>query len=332
MRVLFIGGTGNISTACSKLALARGIDLHLLNRGQRPSEVAGAKTLTANIADPASAAKVLADQTWDVVVNWIAYTPQDVQRDIELFRGKTGQYIFISSAACYQKPPVQPIVTESTPLYNPHWKYAQDKIASEELLMKTYREADFPITIVRPSHTYQTIIPAALGGCYSIIDRMKRGLPIVVHGDGTSLWTLTHSEDFAKGLVGLLGRSQAIGHAFHITSDESLTWNQIHTAMAYAVGEKPNIVHVPTDFIMQVDLTKRGPLIGDKSHSTIFDNTKIKKLVPDFVCSIPFEQGIKRTIAWFEADPSRQKIAPANAALQERLLTAYHTPRTPAPP
>ena len=289
-------------------------------------DIAGVKTLSADITRCGGGGEgALANQTWDVVVNWIAFNAADVERDIALFAGKTKQYVFISSAACYQKPPVQPVVTESTPLYNPHWPYAQAKIAAEERLMKEYREKHFPVTIVRPSHTYQTVIPAALGSWtdYTLIDRMKKGLPFVVHGDGTSLWTITHAEDFAKGFVGLLGRDQAIGHAFHITSDESLTWNQIYTAMAHAAGVEPNMVHVPTDLIIQVEPVKRGPLVGDKMHSTVFDNSKIKRFVPDYVATIPFQEGIKRTVAWFEADKSRQKMDPVNVQLQEKVLAAY---------
>ena len=199
MKVLFIGGTGNISTSVSRLAIQRGIDLYVLNRGQRKADIPGVKTITADIHQPAAAAAQLAGQTWDVVVNWIAFTLEDVKNDLELFYGKTRQYIFISSASVYQKPPTHPVITESTPLYNPYWKYSQDKIACEEFLMQAYREQDFPVTILRPSHTYDTVLPTSVGGWtdFGLVQRMRRGEKVIVHGDGTSLWVLTHAEDFA---------------------------------------------------------------------------------------------------------------------------------------
>ncbi|HVN47454.1 MAG TPA: SDR family oxidoreductase, partial [Bacteroidota bacterium] len=235
MKVLFIGGTGNISTSVSKLALSRGVELYLLNRGIRKSEIPGAKNLVGDIHSPDVAA-VLKNHTWDVVVDWIAFTEQDVERDVRLFRGKTKQYIFISSASAYQKPVSSPMITESTPLANPFWEYSRNKIACELKLNEYYRSEQFPITIVRPSHTYDTIIPFPIGGDYTIVDRLKHGKKILVHGDGTSLWVVTHAEDFAKGFVGLLGNPHSIGHAFHITSDEVLTWNQIVESVASAVG------------------------------------------------------------------------------------------------
>ena len=309
MKVLFIGGTGNISTSVSKLCVKRGIDLYLLNRGIRKVEIPGVKTITGDITT-SETANALQNHNWDCVVNWIAFTPGDVERDINLFHNKTKQYIFISSASVYQKPLTHPVITESTPLCNPVWDYSQNKIACEERLIKAYREENFPITIVRPSHTYDTIIPVVIGGGseYTTVDRIKKGKKIIVHGDGTSLWVLTHSEDFAKGFVGLLGLPQATGQAFQITSDEILTWNQIHEIIADAVGVKPNIVHISSNFLCEYDDSFKGSLWGDKSYSVIFDNTKIKTFVPGFCCIIPFSEGIKRTLAWFEADPKRMVI------------------------
>ena len=327
MKVLFIGGTGNISTAVSRLAVACGIDLYLLNRGTRPVEIAGAKSIVGDINDVPAVSAALVGEQFDAVVNWIAFTPVDIERDIALFAGKTKQYIFISSASAYQKPLLHPIVTESTPLYNPYWDYSQKKIACEERLNQAYRESDFPITIVRPSLTYDTVFPLAIGSWndYTMVDRMKRGQKIIVHGDGTSLWTITHSEDFAKGFIGLLGHPQAIGQAFHITSDELLTWDQIYQSVASAAGVKANIVHIPSDFIGRFDAFTRGCLLGDKAVSAIFDNTKIKTFVPDFVATIPFHLGIRRTLAWFEADPARMTIIPSINEFQDRVIAAFES-------
>jgi nucleoside-diphosphate-sugar epimerase len=314
MKVLFIGGTGNISTAVSKLALQQGIDLYHLNRGNKPA-IHGVKNILADIADSIAVKKMLNNHTWDVVVNWVAFTPEDVIRDIKYFEGKTGQYIFISSASVYQKPPVHYIIRETTPLDNPFWDYAKNKIACENLLMDEFAKNKFPVTIVRPSHTYDTVIPVTLGGWteYTVVDRIKKGLPVVVQGDGTSLWTLTHADDFGIGLLGLFGNSLAVGEAFHITSDEVLTWNQIYQSVAQAVGFAANIIHIPSDYIADyADLhhypSKRGSLLGDKSYSTVFDNSKIKEFVPTYKASIPFAVGIKNTLRWFESEPTRMVI------------------------
>ena len=325
MKVLFIGGTGNISTSVSKLCVENGIDLYLLNRGIRDVKIPGAKIITGDISKPNELVAELSKHIWDSVVNWIAFEEKDIERDIELFRNKTKQYVFISSASVYQKPPVHPVITESTPLYNPHWDYSRNKIACEERLNKAYREEDFPITIVRPSHTYDTVIPVAIGGWteYTIIDRMKNDKKIIVHGDGSSLWTLTHAEDFAIGFTGLLGHQQAIGHAFHITSDEILTWNQIYNTVADAAGAKANIVHIASDFICKIDPSNEGNLIGDKSVSAIFDNSKIKSFVPEFKAVIPFSEGIKRTLNWFEADPKRKIINEETNKMMDRIINAY---------
>src|SRR5664279_387390 len=324
MKVLFIGGTGNISIPVSKLAVERGFDLTLLNRGRQNETIAGAQTLTADINAPEQVKAALGDQHFDVVVNWIVYHEHEIERDLALFGGKCGQYIFISSASVYQKPPVYPIITESTPLSNPYWRYSQEKIICEERLVRAYREDGFPMTIVRPSHTYDRRFPIGVGNwaSYVIPQRMIDGKPIIVHGDGTSLWTVTHSDDFAKGFVGLLGHPQSIGHAVQITSDFVLTWNQIYEQIGDAVGAKPKLVHIPSEFIAQLDPREGAGLIGDKMHSALFDNSKIKRLVPDYVASIPFHEGIRRTVAWFQADPSRLRVAPEDDAQIERILAA----------
>lgn len=325
MKVLFIGGTGNISTAVSKLAVSLGMDLYLLNRGKTRQIIFGAKTITCDINKIKELKKTLNDQHWDVVVNWIAYTVEDINRDIEIFHGKTGQYIFISSASAYQKPLTYPIITESTPLANPFWEYSRNKIACEEKLNRAYREKNFPITIVRPSHTYDTVIPVSIGSWddYTIMDRMEKGKKIIVHGDGTSLWTLTHSEDFAKAFVGLLGHKQAIGHAFHITSDEILNWNQIYEIMASSIGVDANIIHIPSDFICKYDTSQVGNLLGDKAYSVIFDNSKIKTFVPGFTATIPFKEGFKRTLAWFNDNPEYKTINDKVNSMIDRIINAY---------
>ena len=325
MKVLFIGGTGNISTEVSKLCVERGIDLYLLNRGNRDVKIEGANTITGDISKPDQLTLALKQHNWDAVVNWIAFTENDIDRDFKLFKDITKQYIFISSASAYQKPPLHPVITESTPLHNPYWEYSRNKIACEEKLNFYYRENNFPITIVRPSHTYDTVIPVAIGGWteYTIIDRMKKGKKIIVHGDGSSLWTVTHASDFAKGFVGLLGHQQAIGHAFHITSDEILTWDQIYGAVADAAGVEANIIHIPSDFLASVDESLKGSLIGDKTWSVIFDNTKIKTFVPDFKATIPFNKGIKLTLNWFEADEKRQIIDKETDAMMDKIISEY---------
>jgi len=326
MKVLFIGGTGIISSACAQLALERGIEVYLFNRGQttRRPVAAGAHVIQGDIRDKEVARCLLQGQTFDVVADFVAYAPEHVQSDIDLFRGRTGQYIFISSASAYQKPPLSLPITESTPLYNPIWEYSRNKIACEDLLMQAYRQSGFPITIVRPSHTYDRTSVPVQGG-YTVIDRMRKGKKIIIHGDGTSLWVLTHHRDLAKAFVGLLGNPHAIGEAFHITSDEVLTWNQIHTILARAAGVEARIVHVPSDYIAAFDARWGVSLLGDKTHSLIFDNTKIKRAVPGFVATIPFAQGADEILTWYDADPSRQVVDPAFDALSDRIIAAYES-------
>lgn len=323
MKVLFIGGTGTISSACSPLAVERGIDLYLLNRGQSAKPTPdGATVLTGDIHDKASVEAALGDHTFDAVVNWIAFTPDQVERDIELFRGRTGQYIFISSASAYQTPPVNQPVTESTLLANPHWQYSRNKIACEEVLVRAYRDEGFPMTIVRPSHTYdRTSLP--FQGRYTVVDRMRKGKPVIVHGDGSSIWVMTHHKDFAKGFVGLLGNNRAIGEAFHITSDELLTWNQIHEIVANAAGTTADIVHIPSDVIAAYDENWGAGLLGDKTHSMIFDNSKIKRTVPDFAATTTWAQGTQEIMAWFDADPARQVVDERLDALMDQILAAW---------
>jgi len=330
MKILFIGGTGLISAACSELALQRGLDLYLLNRGQSKKHdlPAGARLLTADVRGDLSAARAqLEGHRFDAVVDWIAFTPADIERDIELFAGRTRQFIFISSASVYQKPPSHYLITEDTPLSNPHWDYSRNKIACEERLMRECRERGFPVTIVRPSLTYGVSqIPIAMGSWqhpWTIVDRMKRSQPVIVPGDGTSLWPLTWNGDFAKGLVGLLGREQAIGHAFHITSDEVLCWNQIYVELGHALGVEPALIHIPADLIVAHEPALRGSLLGDKIHSVVFDNSKIKRFVPDYVATTPWTVGVRRALAWFEADPARQTIDPAANLLWDRIIQAY---------
>jgi len=328
MRVLFIGGTGIISTACTRLAIERGIELTLLTRGQRATAIPpGAKTLTVDIDDAAAATQALSNQSFDVVVDWIAFTPAHIERDLNLFRGRTRQFIFISSASAYQKPATHYLITESTPLANPYWDYSRNKIACEERLLQAYRDEAFPITIVRPSLTYgDTQITLAVNSwakSYTVVDRMRRGKKVIVPGDGSSLWAITHNTDFAKGLVGLLGHEQAIGHAFHITTDEVMCWDQFYRLVAEAAGVEPKLVHIPSDFIGACLPDSLSGLIGDKAVSVVFDNTKIKRFVPDYCATTPFWRGIRRTIAWFDADPSRKQVDEAANTAWDKLIDGY---------
>jgi nucleoside-diphosphate-sugar epimerase len=325
MKVLFIGGTGIISSACSELALQQGIELYLLNRGmsKRPTPP-GAKVLHGDIRNPGSVRQALGNLKFDAVADWVAFTPDHVQTDQDLFTNRTSQYIFISSASAYQTPPNFLPVTESTPLHNPFWEYSRNKILCENKLLDAYRQAGFPVTIVRPSHTYdQTLLP--FDGGYTVVARMRAGKKVIVHGDGTSLWTMTHHADFAVGLVGLLGNPHTIGETFHITSDEWLSWNQIYQIVARAAGVEPHLVHVPSNLIAAFDPAWGASLLGDKAHSMIFDNSKIRRLVPDFHPHIPFWQGAQQVMAWYDTDPARQIVNPAVDALQDRIILAMES-------
>jgi nucleoside-diphosphate-sugar epimerase len=327
MKILFLGGTGVISTACTTLAAGRGMDVTLLTRGQHASQLpAGVRTLIADANDPSLIEK-LDGESFDAVVDWIAFTPADIERDLKLFRGRTRQFVFISSASAYQKPQTHYLISESTPLANPYWDYSRNKIACEERLMAAYRNQGFPVTIVRPSLTYgESLIPLVLNSwerSYTAVDRMIRGQKLIVPGDGTSLWVITHNSDFAKGLVGLLGHRQAIGHTFHITSDEVLTWDQMFRTVGDAVGVEPQLVHISSDFIAACLPEKKGTLIGDKSVSVVFDNSKVKRFVPEYRATTSFAEGIRRSLAWFNADAARKQIDSQVNAAMDKLIGLY---------
>ena len=327
LRVLFIGGTGVISSACSQLAAEQGMELTVLTRGRTAARPlpAGVTVLRADIRDGASVTEALGRREFDAVADWVAFTPAHVRADIELLRGRTGQYVFISSASAYQTPPARLPVLESTPLRNPFWAYSRDKIACEDALTAAYRDEGFPATIVRPSHTYdRTLIP--LEGGWTALGRMRQGKPVVVHGDGTSLWTLTHHRDFARGFVPLLGNPRTIGEAFHITSDDVLTWDQITRTLADAAGVRADIVHVPSDSIAAADPEWGASLLGDKAHSMVFDNSKLRTVVPDYRPLIRFEQGAREIIGWYDEDPARQQISPRIDAAMDKLIAAYRPP------
>jgi nucleoside-diphosphate-sugar epimerase len=318
--ILFIGGTGVISTAAAERAVALGHRLTILNRGRSTRPVPeGAEILTADVRDASAVRAALAGREFDAVADFITYTPDQAKASLDLFAGRTGQYVFISSASAYQKPPTTLPIRESTPLKNPFWQYSRDKIACEELLFQAYREQDFPLTVVRPSHTYDRTKIAMVGG-WTDIHRMRAGLPVLVHGDGTSLWTLTHSQDFAKAFVGLLGRPQAVGESYTITSDEYLPWNQIYKLFARAAGvREPELVHVASETIAAHSAELGANLLGDRSHSVVFDNTKIKSLVPGYRATIPFADGAREIVQWFDANPELQTVDQDYMALTDRL-------------
>lgn len=333
MKILFIGGTGIISSACTALAVERGHDVHLLCRGKTPTRPApaGAKIWGVDVNDAAAVRAALGSQRFDTVVDFIAFTPEHVERDLDLFRGRTGQYVFISSASAYQTPPSRLPVTEATLLDNPVWRYSRNKIACEERLVRAYRDEKYPITIVRPSHTYdKTLLP--MEGGFTVVERMRQGKPVVVHGDGTSLWTLTHHRDFAYAFLGLLGNDGALGEAFHITSDEALSWNRIFELVGRAAGAEPKLVHVPSELIAAFDRDFGDSLLGDKTHSMVFDNTKVKRLVPDYVAKIPFAEGAREIIAYYDADASRRSVDARHDALLDTIIAAQRAayPEVPA--
>ncbi|MGQ7884093.1 SDR family oxidoreductase [Paenibacillus sp. WC2504] len=313
MKALFIGGTGTISSAITKQLLDSGCELYLLNRGTRNESLpAGANLLTADIRDEEHVASLIEHLEFDVVADFIAFEPTQLERDYRLFQGKTKQFIFISSASAYQTPLSDYRITEGTPLSNPYWEYSRNKIACEDYLLKMYRDHGFPITIVRPSHTYdERSIPLGVHGSkgsWQVAKRMLENKPVIIHGDGTSLWTMTHNSDFAKGFIALMGNIHAIGESVHITSDETLTWNQIYEAIADALGVKLQAVHVSSEFLDACSTENyRGGLLGDKANSVVFDNAKLKRLVPDFVATTRFDQGIKVTVAHILAKPELQR-------------------------
>ena len=328
MKVLFIGGTGTISMAISRLLLSQGHTLYLLNRGSRNTGLSGDLIeLKADINDEAAVAALISDLKFDVVADFIAFVPEQLERDYRLFREKTKQFIYISSASAYQKPLSDYRINEGTPLANPYWEYSRNKIAGEEYLMKLYREEGFPVTIVRPSHTYdeRSIPLGAHGekGSFSVIKRMLEGKPVIIHGDGTSLWTITHNSDFAKGFVGLMGNIHAIGEAVQITSDESVTWNQIYQIIADALHVKLNAVHVASEFLDACsDYDFAGSLLGDKANTVVFDNSKVKKLVPGFTATVRADQGIRSTIEYVLSHPECQVEDPEFDDWCDRVIEA----------
>ncbi|MFV0399360.1 MAG: SDR family oxidoreductase [Oscillospiraceae bacterium] len=315
MKALFIGGTGTISSAISALAVEQGVELTLLNRGSRGDLIPkGAEVINCDISDEADAAKKLEGRSFDVVADFIAFRTDQVERDIRLFSGKTSQYIFISSASAYQKPLSNPIINEATPLANPYWQYSRDKIACEDRLMAEYRENGFPVTIIRPSHTYSDrSVPVAVhgkGGSWQVLERMRRGKPVLVHGDGLSLWALLHNTDFARAFVGIMDNPHAIGEAFQITNDESITWNAVYAAIGRALGVEPNLCHISSHALERENPDLKGSLIGDKANSVLFDNSKIKGVVPGFLPRVRFDQGARQAVEYILARPELQVADP----------------------
>ena len=327
MKVLFIGGTGNISKACVELAVARGHEVTLLNRGKN-QPIAGTKQIVADMADTTAAAAALGSQSWDVVADFIIFNPEQLELRLNLLRGRVGQFFFISTASAYQRPVTSYLVNESTPLANPFWDYSRNKIACEDRLLRALREENFPSVIIRPSWTYgDSVIPLAVtsfGKYFTGLDRLRRGKPMIVPGDGSSLWAMTHNTDFAKGFVGLFGNPAATGHAFNITSDEVLSWDQIYQVIAEAAGVKnPQLIHIASDFITACLPDMTGGLHGDKASSVVMDNTKIKRFVPDFVATTKLRDGVAKSIAWYDANPARQIVDHDANANWDKLIAAY---------
>ena len=324
LKVLFLGGTGNISTACVERARAAGHDVAVLNRGRTPSRLEGAVRLLTGDRDDAHALRAAADERFDAVIDFLGYRPEQVETAIEAFAGRVGQYVFISTTAAYLKPVAHHVITEETPLANPFWEYARLKIACEERLRRAHAERGFPATVVRPSYTYgPTWIPSGFGGQdYTVVARLRRGLPIVCHGDGTSIWVMTAAADFAVGLVGLLGQERAHGEAFHITSDEVLTWQAIYRTIAAAAGAELRMVHVPSALIAALYPDRGGSLLGDKAWSVVFDNAKIRRFVPEYRPRVSFAEGMARSLAWYDADPARRAVNAEMDARIERVIAA----------
>lgn len=328
MKILFIGGTGTISMAISRLLLSQGHTLYLINRGSRNTDLSGNLIeLKADINDEVAAAELIQNLDFDVVADFIAFVPSQLERDYRLFKDKTKQFIYISSTSAYQKPLSDYRINEGTPLANPYWEYSRNKIAGEEYLMKLYREEGFPVTIVRPSHTYdERSVPLGVhgdNGSYAVIKRMMDGKPVIIHGDGTSLWTLTHNSDFARGFAGLMGNIHAIGEAVQITSDESVTWNQIYEIIADALGVKLNALHVSSEFLdacSSYDFA--GSLLGDKANTVVFDNSKLKKLVPGFTATVRADQGIRRAVEYVLSHPEYQQEDPVFDAWCDKVVSA----------
>jgi nucleoside-diphosphate-sugar epimerase len=331
MKALLIGGTGVISTAISALLVREGWELTLLNRGTRAHSIEGAAEIHCDVNDEKAAAAALAGKDFDVVADFTIFTRGQAERDYRLFRGRTRQFIFISSASVYQKPPQSYLVNEGTPHVNPYWEYSQNKIACEDFFTEKYREEGFPLTIVLPSHTYdETKIPVGLHGdkgSWQVARRLLDGKPVIVHGDGSSLWTLTHSRDFARAFVGLMGNGRALGQNVQITSDESLTWNQIYTYLANALGVPFRAVHISSDFLTEAGKCAgyndiEGNLTGDKANALVFDNSKLKRLVPGFTARTPFEQGDRECVAWALAHKEAQVEDPDFDRWCDRVISA----------
>lgn len=322
MKLLFIGGTGNISTACVDLALERGHDVTLLTRGNQPLP-AGVRALPGDRNDAAALARA-AGHGFDAVLDFVAFKPEQVEAVVSAFAGHTGQYVFVSSATVYRRPSPRAFTREDDPLGNDHWEYGRLKIACEEALLRAFRERRFPATIVRPSYTFgPTWVPSAVAGHdYTLVDRIRRGLPIVSHGDGTSFWMMTYHTDFALGFMGLVGNPRALGEAFHITTDEVLTWDAIYREIGRAAGREPEIVHVPSDLLAALMPDKAGTLLGDKAHSSIFDNAKLKAAVPEYRATVSFRDGIARSVAWFDADAARRQTSAATHEALDRVIAA----------
>lgn len=330
MKILIIGGTGTISSAITRQLAESEHELWLLNRGNRKQEVpANVKQIVANIDDEADVLRQIGDTMFDAVCEFIGFVTEQVERDHRLFAGRTRQYVYISSASAYAKPVRNYIINEGTSLCNPHWEYSRNKIACEELLMKYYREEGFPVTIIRPSHTYcERSVPVGLHGLkgsWQVLKRMMEGKPVIVHGDGSSLWTMTFNEDFARGFIGLLGNPHAIGEVFQIMSDESLTWNQIYKAVADALGVAFKPYYISSTYLNDIapkEYDIEGNLIGDKAASVVFDCAKLKRAVPGYQATIRFEEGVRKCIDYILAHPEYQEEDPEFDAWCDKVINA----------
>lgn len=328
MRALLIGGTGTISSAITDALSRTDWEVWLLNRGKSAAELPeNINVIHADINNEEEAAKALDGMTFDTVCDFIGFVPEQLERDFRLFSGRCRQFMYISSASAYHKPVADYRITEGTTLANPYWEYSRNKIACEELLMKHYREDGFPVTIIRPSHTYcEKSVPLGVhgkNGSWQVLRRMLDGKPVIIHGDGTSLWTITHNTDFAKGFIGLMGNPHAIGECFHITSDESVTWNQIYKSVADALGVELKPYYVSSDFLADVsDYDLLGSLIGDKAQSVVFDNSKLKKAVPGFCATVRTEEGIRRTVKYVLSHEECQQADEEFDAWCDKVISA----------
>lgn len=327
MKILFIGGTGTISSAITRALVDKGEDVWLLNRGNRNDEFKGKvkELIVKDVNDEKEVLNVLKDEKFDVVCDFIGFVKSQIERDYRIFAGRTKQYMYISSASAYDKPCRDYVITEGTSLSNPYWKYSRDKIECEEFLMKMYRENNFPVTVIRPSHTYcEREVPLGVhgkNGSYQVLKRMLEGKPVIIHGDGTSLWTMTHNSDFAKGFIGLMNNPKAIGEAFQITSDETLTWNQIYETVAKALNVELNAYYVSSSFLAGAgDFDFEGSLLGDKANSVVFDNTKLKRAVPGLSMNVRFEEGVKKTVDYVLSHEECKKEDPEFDAWCDRVI------------